>query len=218
MKYLLVLCLLFCACNLTAQTIALQLDKMNVLYLGVDNPVTVAVEGYSNKSIFLTTDNGTITGTNGHFNINPNLPAYAMAVHIMLRTAHGVKELGTSTFHAKCPNPAIRVSLLNKQGGKIRISDIRKAIGPYASYDGFEYGASPVIDKMTVIITRGDEVIFDKTLHNGNRVKFTDDEETKNAIQSLQPGDHLMLDNMTYLNTTKNCPNALLPIKLIIIE
>ena len=195
----------------------MQLDRMDVIYVGIDNPITLAVEGYSNDSIFLTARNCTITGGKGHFIINPTLPTTYIPVDVMLKTDTGIRKLGYRTFRAKCPEATAGVGIMGKRAGKISLSYVRKAIGPTAWYEGFEYDSHIIITKATIVISRNNEVLFDKTLHNGGGVRFADDEETKNAIQSLQPGDHLLLDNMTYSPST-NCHSSLQQINLIIVE
>lgn len=47
--------------------VAIALDKMNVLYIGVDNPVTIAVPNVASDKIFVNIDNGSITGSNGKY-------------------------------------------------------------------------------------------------------------------------------------------------------
>ncbi|NJO87683.1 MAG: hypothetical protein HC831_01005 [Chloroflexia bacterium] len=41
--------------------------KMNVLYLGVNNPVAIGVTGADMKDVDATIDNGSITGENGSY-------------------------------------------------------------------------------------------------------------------------------------------------------
>ncbi len=75
MKYLFYFVItVICLDQTYAQIAAIQIDNENTLWLGIDNAVTVAVEGYSCNSIFLTTDNGTITGEKGHYIIRPDKP------------------------------------------------------------------------------------------------------------------------------------------------
>ncbi len=47
--------------------VAIALDKMNVFYIGVDNPVTIAVPGVPADKLLVTIDHGTITGNNGRY-------------------------------------------------------------------------------------------------------------------------------------------------------
>jgi beta-lactamase regulating signal transducer with metallopeptidase domain len=44
-------------------TVSISLDKMNILYVGLENPITVALEGYSNDEITVTSNDVTLTPT-----------------------------------------------------------------------------------------------------------------------------------------------------------
>jgi hypothetical protein len=59
---------IFCIQYLKAQFVSVSCDKMNVLYIGVDNPITVAVSNYDVSKIFVKVDSGIISGENGHYN------------------------------------------------------------------------------------------------------------------------------------------------------
>ncbi len=52
--------LFFFSILLNAQTVVIANDKMNVFYLGIHNPVSVAVEGVADEKIKVSTDNGVI--------------------------------------------------------------------------------------------------------------------------------------------------------------
>ncbi len=56
--------------------VAIALDKMNMLYIDVDNPVSLAVSGYNPEDLIVSMHNGTITGKDGKYiarvsNTNP---------------------------------------------------------------------------------------------------------------------------------------------------
>lgn len=46
--------------SINAQTVVVAVDKMNVFYLGVDNPVAIGIEGVADEKLKVTTDNGKI--------------------------------------------------------------------------------------------------------------------------------------------------------------
>ena len=46
-------------------------DKMNVLYAGIDNPVSIAVPGIPSDKIKVAITDGTITGSNGKYIVKP---------------------------------------------------------------------------------------------------------------------------------------------------
>ena len=46
--------------SIKAQTVVVEADKMNVFYLGVDNPIAIAIEGVADEKLKVTIDNGEI--------------------------------------------------------------------------------------------------------------------------------------------------------------
>lgn len=63
-------CLLLCLpCGISAQEIAVMLDKMNTVYVGADNPLHVVVSDVPPERLILTPSHGEITrNTNGGYN------------------------------------------------------------------------------------------------------------------------------------------------------
>jgi hypothetical protein len=51
------------------QITAMELPKMNVLYIGIDNPLKIAVSGIDDSELDVSIDNGQITGKNGEYSI-----------------------------------------------------------------------------------------------------------------------------------------------------
>jgi hypothetical protein len=52
---------------LQAQHFALGFDKFNLAYIGLDNPISIAVENCPCNSIVLKVENGTVTGKNCNY-------------------------------------------------------------------------------------------------------------------------------------------------------
>ena len=59
---------------------AVAATKMNVLYVGVDNPVKIAVSGYESSEIEVVITNGIILGENGDYIIRPKKPGNMILV------------------------------------------------------------------------------------------------------------------------------------------
>ena len=57
--------------NAQNKIVAISIDSMNVLYKGLDNPITIAIEDVSSTKISVTINNGTITGINGKYIVKP---------------------------------------------------------------------------------------------------------------------------------------------------
>ena len=49
-------------------------DNMNIFYIGVDNPVSVAVPGVLSDKLKVTISEGSISGSNGKYTVNVSKP------------------------------------------------------------------------------------------------------------------------------------------------
>ncbi len=217
MKYPLLLLLFTIArLNASAQLIAARIDKYDIVYVGIDNPITIVVEGYACDALIVTTKNGTITGSTGHYILNPERPE-SLALAISAKTDTGIKQLGISVFHARCV-PAPDAHLGYKNGGTISAGAMRKIGGPTAYTGDCANMPNNVITSFTITVKRGNEVLINRKLSNGSGVRFSDDKDVANMLQSLQKGDKILLENITYKNLSKYCNNELAPLDFTITE
>jgi hypothetical protein len=73
-------------------------DKMNVLFRGIDNPVSIAVPGISVDRIRVSITNGTITGNNGKYTVRVNQgPETSIDVSTETQTGE-IRKAGSYTF------------------------------------------------------------------------------------------------------------------------
>ena len=81
-------------------------DNMNIFYIGVDNPVSVAVPGVLSEKLKVTISEGSITGSNGKYTVNVSKPGDT-EIAIYVETKPGVYEKeGTKKFRIKrIPSP-----------------------------------------------------------------------------------------------------------------
>lgn len=89
--------------------VAVALDKMNVMYIGVDNPVTVAVSCIPSDQLEVKMDNGSISGGNGKYIAHVQRVGEAV-VHVSFRG----KLLGSSIYRVKrIPDPNDKIAFSN---------------------------------------------------------------------------------------------------------
>ena len=100
-----------------AQKVAVSADKNNLLYLEVDNPLTIAVESQSCKNIIVTTDNGIITGENGSYNCKPKSIGAANII-VGVKQNGKVKELQRLSFRVKYLVPIENIQFIIANCGK----------------------------------------------------------------------------------------------------
>lgn len=91
-------------------------DKMNVLYIGVDNPVSVSAAGIPVEKIRVNINGGTISGSNGKFNVRVTNPGTAKISVSTDLGQGGTQILSTTEFRVKrIPDPVAHFG--GKTGG-----------------------------------------------------------------------------------------------------
>ncbi len=89
--------------------VAVALDKMNVMYMGIENPLTIAVSGIPSNELEVRMDNGTITGSNGKYIARVTAVGEA-AIHVSSKG----KLLGSTVYRVKrLPDPSDQVAFSN---------------------------------------------------------------------------------------------------------
>ncbi|MGD2035449.1 MAG: GldM family protein [Bacteroidales bacterium] len=110
--------------------------KMNVMYLGLDNPVEIAVSGYDPSEIEIEVDNGRIEGREGKYIIRPYRPG-TLKIEVF---ANG-RQIKSSVFRVKTvPNPVAKVG--GKNGGTISKEELLKAGRVYVEMENFDFDLS----------------------------------------------------------------------------
>ena len=85
--------------------ISVELSNLNVVYVGVDNPLILAASNHKGSVLEVSTDNGKITGANGSFMLSP-----AKAGKVVLTISANGAVLGEKHLRAlSLPNPTAGV-------------------------------------------------------------------------------------------------------------
>ena len=110
MKHLLLIFVAqICMLRMQAQHFAISNDKMNVVYIGVDNPITIAVENWPCNKLVVKVNNGTITGSNCKFIYRGTEPG-ATNIVVFKKTAKVLKVIGYYSFRVKrLPAPVFKI-------------------------------------------------------------------------------------------------------------
>lgn len=132
-------------------------DKMNVLYIGVPNPLSVSAPGVAKEAIKVSMSGGSISGSGGHYTANVSSIGTAKV------TVTGDKGsiLGTSEFRVKrIPDP--KAMFAGKSGGNTSAANIRGQDRLFAKLDNFEFDAKFNVTRFTMILIkpRQDAVIM----------------------------------------------------------
>ena len=177
---------------------SMQLDKMNVFYIGVDNPVTVAAAGYSVEDVSLGIPDAVIKGEKGHYVITVSKPG-TVDVSINAKTAEGQKKVGGMVVRVKrIPDPVAFLS--GKNSGGMSASTFRAQIAPAAVLGNFEFDAKfTIISFSFTLIPKGKDLIGPYTVANRGGCRLQGQGENPSiskAMAMAHAGDKVVIEDI----------------------
>ena len=123
-------------------------SKMSIFYAGIDNPVEISVPGYRGNQISASCDNGTLSGTNGAYNVKVMMgPTRVAKISVNAKGDDGTSKSFMKEFKIR-PLPPLAVTINGKEGGGITGSEIQvwnfvnASFGPSFAYDGLTYAVT----------------------------------------------------------------------------
>ena len=115
-------------------------DKMNVLYIGLPNPVSISAPGIAKENLRVSMSGGSISGSNGHYTANVTSIGEATISVSGELTKGKTSILGSSLFRVKrIPDP--KAQFAGKSGGNTSAANIRAQDRIFAKLDNFEFDA-----------------------------------------------------------------------------
>lgn len=123
--------------------------KMNLFYLGVDNPVDISVAGVAPDKVYASMTNGTITRFKGSWVVRPRRPGNSYV--IVSAEIDGVKrEVDRKEFRVKTvPTPQAMVN--NQTGGAINKNILLAQYGVAAVMENFEFDLTFTVTEFKVL-------------------------------------------------------------------
>ncbi len=162
-------------------------DKMNVFYVGVDNPISVAAAGVSSNDLKVSVTNGTAKNTGkGQYDIRVSTPGQTATVTL----SGGGLTASSFPFRIKrIPSPIAYVA--NQMGGAVGNGTFGAQRGIEPRLDGFEFDAKCVIQGFVLkyVARRQDPIVI--TNPGG-----TFGGQAKDLISKAKPGDLYIFDNV----------------------
>lgn len=127
-------------------------DAMNVLYIGVDNPISVSAPGIPNENLVVTGTGVTINKSGNKYVARVSSTGEAV-VNVSAKVDGKTQNIGSSTFRVKrIPKPTARMA--GKTGGRISGAQLRGQNVISAALDNFEFDARFSISKFNMYITK----------------------------------------------------------------
>ena len=130
-------------------------DKMNVFYIGVPNPVSVAAPGVDKNKLRVSISAGQITGANGNYTVNMGIKDRGKVTITVSGEIEKGKSvvLGSTEFRVKTIPPP-RVKFVAKSGGRLPAVAMKTQNKIYAVLDEFDFEAKFEIKSFTMFISR----------------------------------------------------------------
>jgi len=192
-------------------------DKMNVVYIGVPNPVTITAAGFTDDKISATISAGTIVRDKaagpGKYIITQTASVQGGAdVAVFGKDAKGGNaSVGKFNFRVKrIPDPVAKIG--GQQGGKMATSLIKAQKGISAILEGFDFNCPFVVTKYDCyyIPKRQDAKVSPDQAGN----MFTP--TVAGYIAACKPGDQIIFDNI-YARGCDGTPRKLATLTIIVI-
>lgn len=162
-------------------------DQMNVIYMGIDNPITVAVENFPAEHVMVTSDDvKVIPVEKGKYNLQPRFPG-----KVKIKVQPRGKAIQEIEYRVKrIPDPIARLGF--QSGGNILASEFIYYTEINAYLQCFDLGKCEITNQeMTIQYTDGktDPVSI---VNRSN--KFS--EETIALIKTVKAGDTVYFDQI----------------------
>ena len=155
--------------------------KMNVLYAGLANPVSISVPGISSRDIQVTMQNGRIERTADAFLAYPEKIGEKAVISVNATVDKVVKPMGSIEFRVKrVPNPMATVA--GKNEGLISKNELMAEQGVFAEIPDFDFEMKFQVLSFVVSTSKGGFVV-DKAV---NGARFS--QEQRDLFNGLSRG------------------------------
>ncbi|HAF27971.1 MAG TPA: gliding motility protein GldM [Bacteroidales bacterium] len=126
--------------------------KMNVFYVGVENPVSISIAGVPGDKIFPSITNASIRKQrDGEYIVLPKRPGNSL-ISVIAEIDGVKKNMGVAPFRVKgLPDPTVQVA--GKKGGKIEKNVLAAQTGVFAIMENFDFDLEFKIIEFTVSTT-----------------------------------------------------------------
>ncbi len=182
---------------------SIQLDKMNVFYIGVPNPITVSAAGYSLEDISVNVPGANITpgAQKGQYVVTIDKPGKVMAkINAKSKDNGALKEVGSMEVRVKyIPDPVAKVG--GKTGGAMPSNIFKVQQGIVASLESFDFDARFVVTSFdfSMLPKRGELIGPFKA----SNALFSSNKAITDAIARARPGDRIYLEEIRAIGPDK---------------
>lgn len=168
--------------------------KMNVLYVAVDNPISVSVSGVPAESVRAVIDNGVLEKTESGYIARPADPGKPATIRVTAPIDGVVREMGQMLFRVRTvPDPVAKVG--GRKSGVIDKTSLAAQVAVQAELENFEFEMKFTVTEFKVTAIQG---TFLKEFPSRS-ARFTP--EQKQFISSLNRGTKVYIEDIKATGT-----------------
>ena len=174
------------------KSVTVAATKMNVFYIGVDNPVEISASGISSNllQVSMTGGGGAIKrNADGTYNVNVTQPTRADELAYINVSAPGMDPFRMGFRVKAIPSPVAMLG--GKMGGPISSGEFKVNDGIIPRLEGFDFDARCNIESYRLVWAPRRE---DPRVSDNQGGRFT--AETRALVDNAKPGDRYFIENV----------------------
>ncbi|XZF12616.1 gliding motility protein GldM [Chitinophagaceae bacterium MMS25-I14] len=178
---------------------SIALDKMNVMYIGVDNPITISAAGYSIEDVSPSFPGAESVKPDpsrgkGAYLVRVNKPGELLGSITAKKQGGGSESIGATKYRVKyIPDPEAQVG--QKSGGAMPASIFRAQLGVIAALKDFVFDAKFVVNSFSVTVVKKRDP-EPKGPYVVPGASFSKNPQLEALVNQLKPGDLVYIDDI----------------------
>ncbi|MDB5154940.1 MAG: gldM, partial [Mucilaginibacter sp.] len=165
-------------------------DKMNVLFIGVPNPVSVSAPGIAKEKLHVSVSNGSISGKDGKYEVTVSSPGDATVTVSGELSPGKTQVLGSTLFRIKrIPDPVPQFA--GKSSGNTNSANLKAQDKLFAKLENFYFDIKFDVTRFTMYIMKPRQ---DAIILNSSSSELTP--AMKSALSTIGPGTKVIFGNI----------------------
>jgi gliding motility-associated protein GldM len=165
-------------------------DKMNVLFIGVQNPISVSAPGIPKEKLHVSISNGSLSGSQGKYEATVNAPGEATVTVSGELSAGKTQVLGSTLFRIKrIPDP--KAQFAGKSSGATSSANLKAQDRLFAKLENFYFDIKFDVVRFTMYIIKPRQ---DAIILNSSGGELTP--AMKSALGTIGPGSKVIFSNI----------------------
>jgi GldM C-terminal domain len=180
-----------------SQEMAIAVEKMNVLYLGIDNPISIAMENTSCQDLIIKIANGKLIGNNCKYLVRCDSVGICR-IQVYSKKMIKKNHSWLNEFRVKMiPKPTFKIGPYGNFNSSASKKVIQSQEYIRATLDNFDFDLSYSVDSFRVRIIRDTIEKFNFT-NKGNKLNT----DVRNAFLEIIKGDVIIFDKLNANSTS----------------